>query len=67
MDDVSGEENGSARLGYAGAKASKIPRRFAVGVNLRREGRSDGLMIVGFALSLPSASIVDVSGAACTA
>ena len=57
-DDASGDENGSARSGYAGASASKIPARFSVGADLRREGRSDGLMIVGLALSLFSASIV---------
>lgn len=55
--DASGEDRGSARLEYAGANASKIPGRFAVGADLRREGRSDGLMMVGFALSL-SASMV---------
>lgn len=58
-DDASGEESGSARLGYAGAKASKSPERFTVGSALRLDGKSEGLMMVGLALSL-SASMSGV-------
>ena len=63
-DDASGEEKGSARLGYAAAKASNIPGCFAVGADLRREGKSEGLRMVGLALSLFSGSmLLYVSGA----
>ena len=42
MEEVSGEENGSATLGYAGTNASKIPGRFAVGTDLRRDRQVGG-------------------------
>ncbi|KAI6875895.1 hypothetical protein KC323_g98 [Hortaea werneckii] len=57
-DEASGEDNGSARPGYAGASASNTPGRFSVGADLRREGRSDGLIMVGFALSLSASMLV---------
>lgn len=47
-DVASGGKNSTA-FGYAGIKASNILGRFSVGADLRRDGRSEGLMIVGLA------------------
>lgn len=59
-DEIDAAESlkyGSTAPGCAGISESKIPARLVVGVALRRVGRSEGLMIVGFAFYMHALKI----------